>query len=122
MSSFEERHAAKITGRLGCFDRIVLMGTFPDICHAGALTSYFYYHKQRIFDLANWAKPIAEQIRARAEALAAEHGLAIDYIRKRDFRKEDRIAGILKTRGMAPGVGSYILGARKLQYIQTLAR
>ena len=104
MSSFELRHADKITGSLGCFDRIVLTGTFPDICHAGALTAFFYQHHIRIFDLAQWAKPFADQLCARAQALAVEHGLKVDYIRRKDFRKEDRIAEILKTRGTAPGL------------------
>ena len=104
MSLFEQRHADKITGSLGCFDRIVLMGTFPDICHAKAITIHFYRQHLKIFDLADWAKPFAEQLRARAEALETEHGLKIQYIQKKDFRKEDRIAEILKTRGMAPGL------------------
>src|ERR1700761_3986790 len=104
MSLFEQRHADKIAGSLACFDRIVFMGTFPDICHAGALTAFFFRQHIKIFDLPLWAKPFADQLRARAEALETEHGLKIEYIQKKDFRKEDRIAEILKTRGMTPGL------------------
>lgn len=104
VSTFEERHASKIAGSLGCFDRVVLSGTFPDISHAGALTHYFYERSIRIFDLTQWAKPLADQLRTRAEALAAEHGLSVEYISKKNFRKEDRIAEILKARGDAPGL------------------
>jgi len=32
-----------------------------------------------------------ESVKAHAERLAAEAGLAINYIRKKDFRKEDRV-------------------------------
>jgi hypothetical protein len=104
MTIFEQRHADKIIGTVGCFDRIVLMGTFPEICHAKALTSYFYAQHLRIFDLAVWAKPLAEELRARAEALAVEHGLTIEFIRKKNVRKEERVAAILKQRGSAPGL------------------
>jgi hypothetical protein len=36
--------------------------------------------------------------------LARQHGLSIQSIRKRNFRKEDRIARILQTRGTHPGL------------------
>ena len=29
-----ERYADRIRGVLSCFDRVVIMGTLPDICHA----------------------------------------------------------------------------------------
>ncbi len=33
-----ERYASRILGVLSCFDRILIMGTLPDICHARAFT------------------------------------------------------------------------------------
>jgi hypothetical protein len=36
MTNFIERHAARIRGVPSCFDRVVITGTLPDICHSGA--------------------------------------------------------------------------------------
>jgi hypothetical protein len=35
-----ERYADQIAGVLSCFDRVVITGTLPEICHAGAMSSY----------------------------------------------------------------------------------
>lgn len=43
-------------------------------------------------------------IKANAEALAVASGLTVDYIRKKNFRKEDKIKAVPAERGMAPGL------------------
>lgn len=43
-------------------------------------------------------------IRENAEKLAAEAGIEIEFIRKRNFRKEDRMKGNLARRGEQPGL------------------
>ena len=50
MSTFIERHADKIRGVLSCFDRVVLTGTLPDLCHAGARATYLSARGTRLFD------------------------------------------------------------------------
>jgi hypothetical protein len=47
----------------------------------------------RIFDLAQFAKPLTDEIKAHAEALAAAHGLNIDYLRQKNFRQEEDQGG-----------------------------
>jgi hypothetical protein len=37
-----ERHAARIEGVLGCWDRMLIFGTLPGICFAGGMTSFLY--------------------------------------------------------------------------------
>ncbi|MGH9893921.1 MAG: MarR family transcriptional regulator, partial [bacterium] len=50
-------------------------------------------------------QPLRDKIRENAEALAATHGLTIEFIRRIDaFRKEDRIQEILAERGSHPGL------------------
>jgi hypothetical protein len=34
-----DRHASKIVGVLSCFDRVVMQGTIPNVCHAGAVAT-----------------------------------------------------------------------------------
>ena len=40
MPTFVERRAEQIQGVLSCFDRVVLTGTLPDLCHAEAMARY----------------------------------------------------------------------------------
>jgi hypothetical protein len=104
MPTFIERHASKIRGVLSCFDRVVLTGTLPDLCHADAMARYLGARQIRLFDYPRFAEPFREELRTHAERLATEHGLTIDFIRRRTFRKEDRIKTILAQRGDHPGL------------------
>ena len=105
MTHFLERHSDKILGVISCCDRVISQGTLPDICHPNAITTFFYAHGKRIFDLKQWAAPLRDQIRDNIEALAADHGLQIEFIRKQqDFRKEQRIKELLAQRGDHPGI------------------
>ena len=104
MQNFVERHHDKIQGVISCFDRIILTGTIPGICYAEGMTRYLICNGIRVFDYPRWAQPLREQIRQNAEALAAQNGLSIDFIRKKNFRKEQRIQEILAQRGDHPGL------------------
>jgi len=105
-----EKYADKLDGVLHCFDRVVLTGSLQPLCYAQGMTGYLYGQGIRVFDYANFSQPLREQICAHAEALAQANGLEIEYIRKKDFRKEDRIRDILKQRGEQPGL-VYIFSA-----------
>jgi hypothetical protein len=99
-----ERYGEQIRGVLSCFDRVVITGTLPEICHAKAMTSYLYGQGIRIFDYTQFAEPFREKIRGHAERLAAEAGLTIEFIQRKNFRKEDRVQEILRARGAHPGL------------------
>jgi hypothetical protein len=105
MNPFVERHQDDIVGVLSCFDRVVISGTLPDICHAKAMAGFLGYRNIRLFDYPRWAEPLRDELRANAERLAAEAGLQIEFIRRfKAFRKEDRIQAILAERGEHPGL------------------
>jgi hypothetical protein len=104
MNSFVERHCAKIAGVLSCFDRVVITGTLPDICHSEAMGEYLRARGIRLFDYPRWAEPLREVLRENAERIAAEAGLGIDFIRRKDFRKEERVKQVLRERGEGPGL------------------
>jgi hypothetical protein len=99
-----ERYAEQIPGVLSCFDRVVITGTLPEICHPHAMARHLTEQGVRLFDYTQWAEPLREEIRQHAERLAGEAGLAIEFIRRKDFRKEDRVQGSLKKRGNHPGL------------------
>src|SRR5712692_9505783 len=94
-----EKYSERLDGVLNCFDRVTLHGSLQPFCYAKGMTNYLYAHQIRIFDYAQFAEPLRDEIRANAEALAAEAGLRIEFIRKNNFRKEERIAQLLKTCG-----------------------
>lgn len=99
------RHASRIRGVLSCFDRILLTGTLPDICHADAFTRELNRRHVRIFDYPKFATPFRDAIRENAERLAEEHGLVIEHIRRiKAFRKEDRVQQVVAERGTPHGL------------------
>ena len=99
-----EKFHDQLDGVLHCYDRVILLGSLHPFCYAKGMTHYLYEHQIRIFDYAQFAEPLRDQICQQAEQLAQEHGLAIEFIRKKNFRKEDRIQALLKTRGTQPGL------------------
>jgi len=99
-----ERYSEKIVGVISCFDRIVITGTLPEICHAQAMESLLRSKNIRLFDYTQFVEPLREEIRLHAERLAEESGLEVEFIRRRTFRKEDRVQEILEKRGTAPGL------------------
>ncbi len=88
----------------GCWGRMLVFGTLPKICFAGGMTSFLYERKIRIFDYPKFAEPFRNRIRENAEKMAAEAGIEIEFIRKRNFRKEDRVKELLEKRGEHPGL------------------
>lgn len=73
-------------------------------CYADGMAAYLTKRRIRIFDFTQFAKPLTDAIKARAEELAAANGLKIDYVRKKNFRKEDKVKAVLKERGIDPGL------------------
>jgi hypothetical protein len=104
MTLLTEKYASKIRGVLSCFDRVVITGTLPDICYADAMTSHLRSKGIRIFDYTHFVEPLRDEIRLRAEELSRDNGVEIEFIRKKDFRKEKRLKQIIAKRGDHPGL------------------
>lgn len=102
---FTERYEDKIIGSIGCFDRIVLIGTIPNICYAQGMTMYFSTHQLKIFDYPQWVKSLTEEIVSNAKKIAEENRVEVEFVRKIDsFRKEKRVKEIIEQRGEHPGL------------------
>ena len=102
MDAFLARYKDQILGVYSCFDRVIITGSLPDICYSEGMAAHLSAHDVRLFDFTQWAEPLREEIRSNAEALAAQEGLEIDFIRRRNFRKEERINEII-AHGQAHG-------------------
>ena len=70
---------------------MLIFGTLPKICYAEGMTSYLYAKQVRIFDYPKFAEPFRDRLRENAERMAAANGIEIEFIRKRNVRKEDRV-------------------------------
>lgn len=99
-----EKYADNLDGVLGCYDRIVITGSLAELCYPKGATGYLYARDIRIFDYPQWAEPLRDGLRTNAEQVAQTAGLTIEYIRKKNFRKEDRIQALLAQRGLQPGL------------------
>ena len=104
MTLLTERYANKIRGQLSCYDRIVIQGTLPGLCYAQGMTTFLNINKIRIFDYPRFAEPFRNQLRENAEKIAQDNSLQIEFIKKKNFRKEERIQQILKNRGDHSGL------------------
>jgi len=100
-----QRYAGQIVGTLGCWDRLILSGTLTDVCHAGAVAGGLRRDNIRCFDLKVFAEPLRAAVRDPAVLTARHAGLRIEYLERKNFRKEDRVAEALQQRGDAPGLG-----------------
>jgi hypothetical protein len=105
MTLLTERYAKLIKGVISCYDRIIVTGTLTGVCHPQGMTSYLYGRGIRVFDFAQFAKSLNNEIQDNAKKLAKENSLEIEYIRSnRGYRKDERIAAILAVRGEHPGL------------------
>ena len=100
-----EKYETDIYGVLNCYDRVVISGHLQPLSYAKGMTKYLYTHEIRIFDYPEFAKPLRDEIRANACAVAEANELETEFIKKqKGFRKEDRIQQIIKQRGDQPGL------------------
>jgi hypothetical protein len=104
MNLLTERYADKIRGQLSCYDRVVIQGTLPGLCYAQGMTTFLNLNKIRIFDYPRFAEPLRDQLKQNAENIAQSNHLQVEFIKKKNFRKEERIQQILKKRGDHPGL------------------
>lgn len=98
------RYASQIVGQLGCFDRVIITGSLLDVCHPAALERQLHFAGIRCFDVGVFAEPLRDALRDHAVKLAREAGLEIEFIQRKNFRKEDRLAQLLARRGDHPGL------------------
>ena len=104
MELLTQRYREKISGVIGCYDRIVITGTLPVLSNAAHLTAYMFQNGIRIFDYAKFAEPYRDELKRNAQCIAEAAGLEIEYIRSSGVRKEAVIESIIKKRGTDPGL------------------
>ena len=104
MELLTDRYADKIAGTLSCYDRVIIQGTLPGLCYADGMTGYLKAKGIRTFDYPRFAEPLRNELRNGSEQIAKDNNLEIEFISKKNFRKEKRIKDILEKRGNHPGL------------------
>lgn len=104
MKLLTDTYQSEISCELGCYDRIILTGTLPELSYGQGITSYLNAHGVRIFDYAQFAEPFKALIRSNAEQIAKDSGIEIEFIRKSHIRKESIISAKIAKRGSTPGL------------------
>lgn len=99
-----ERYRDRLHGILSCYDRMVVTGTLPQVCHARGMTAFLKARGIRIFDYPRFTEPLRDAIRSRAREVATAAGIEIEHIAKSHIRKEDVVAKVLRRRGDHPGL------------------
>ena len=75
-----------------------------EACHPAALERQLHFAGIRCFELGLFAEPLRDARRDHAVKLARDAGLEGQFIQRRNFREEDRIAELLARRGSQPGL------------------
>jgi len=100
-----ERSQQNSAGVLGCFDRVVVTGTWPEVAYPEARMAVLPQAGVRCFDLGQFAEPLRLRIRDNALAHAHAAGVTGQYLAKsKGVRKEELIAQVLARRGPHPGL------------------
>jgi len=96
MTTLTERHTSEILGTPSCFDRVA--GALPDGCHAGAMAGHPTAQGIRLFGYPQRAFLHRGEFREHAGRQAHDSGLEFDFVRRKDFRREKLIQGIIAER------------------------
>ena len=99
-----ETYADAIDGMLASYDRLILTGNLYPFSYAQGMSGYLRSQGIRIFDYTEFAQELREKIRSNAEELAKAQGMEIEYVPKKNFRKEERVRAIVQERGNQPGL------------------
>ena len=94
----------QLLGSLRCFDRMIMHGTLVDVAYPGALLVSMHAAGFKPRDLARFGQPITTKVRDHIIGLARQPSVEIEVVSRKNFRQEDRVTEILKTRGNHPGL------------------
>jgi hypothetical protein len=100
-----EKYESEIAGVLHCYDRVIIRGYLQPLGYAKGMTKYLYNEGIRIFDYTKFAEPLRDEIRTKADIIAQEHGLEIEFRSGNESqRQEERVQEIIRQRGPEPGL------------------
>lgn len=100
-----DRYKEKISGVLGCLDRVIIQGDLPRINYPQGMEWHLYKNEIKIFDYPKYAQSIRDELKEYVGNLARSHGLKPIDGNRRGIDKEDIAASELKKKKDANGDG-----------------
>jgi len=88
MDTIIERCARQIRGVVRCFDRVVLQASLPGVGFPAGMQMFLNRKGIKIFDFAEFAKPLTDLIHNTACDVAEDHGIVFAHANSRSFDKE----------------------------------
>lgn len=102
MESFVHKHADKITGILGCFDRMILKGYLP-FGHARGMEGFLFQQNILIKHFPKLAKEQSSRLKEHARQMAAQAGRPIIPVAYK-VRKEEEARKLAQKDGIREGL------------------
>jgi len=103
-NDFIEKYDSKIQGLLSCYDRVLIKGHLPSVSHAGAMTDLLYRRGILLKNVQTFMSVYRDVVRKRAQDIAKQSGIEIEFVRKSTVRKEDIVKRHLLERGVTSGL------------------
>lgn len=109
MSVFEDIHAARVTGSLAMFDRLIFRGHLTNFYKPGSVRVFLWNQGVPLTGFGAWAKKATDAICENAHAVASEAGRPVIYLEQNVTRdtgqtKEDMVRKIAQRDGITEGL------------------
>ena len=98
-----DRYKEKISGVLGCLDRVIIQGDLSRINYPQGMEWHLYKNEIKIFDYTKFAQSFRDNLREQVENIAKSYGLEFIEGRRRGIRKEDIAAAELEKKRQKDG-------------------
>jgi hypothetical protein len=118
VEGIEQRYGAELEGALVCLDRMMIYGTLTGLCHPGAVAGELGRLGLGMFEIGIFAEPLTDALRERAQALALQHGIEIEFVRDWRVKKEELAQARLRERGERPGLVCILSAIENCQTIK----
>lgn len=104
-NEFIKKYSSHLKGVSSFYDRVILKGILPSVCHNGAMANLLYSKGLLLKDFKAFVSPLRQQLIENTLQIAKDEDLEIEFIRKsRSVRKEDLVQQKLTQRGDHPGL------------------
>jgi hypothetical protein len=109
VSAFEMVHQDGVVGKLVCFDRLIFKGHLTRFYPPGGMKAFMDRQGVLLKDFGTWAKRLSEQVKAHAQAAAADAGrpylyLAEAHTKSRGNSKKDLARRIMAADRIVAGL------------------
>lgn len=104
MELLTDKYSGQISGILSCYDRVLLLGTTPGICHCSGMSSHLYGQGIQIKDYPKYAQKLRDELCLGIKEIAQQEGISIEHLNSYRISKEAHIKKILDQRGTHPGL------------------